>query len=469
MKEIVMHSLSVAADALFKVSFFNILAPFGIHSIELPICIAYLTFGFAYVTIKLNFIQFTKMIEGFKHAMFGSEASKEKGESVSPFKTLFTAVASSTGLNNTAGIAGMILIGGPGALFWMPIIIFLCMAFRYCEIYLSHKYRSTSNDGASLGGPFDYIRECFTSRGKPKVARVLSYSYAAILAFAGLVGVSMLEINQAVAIVTDNISILHEKEAIVSLACVGIVAYVIFGGTKRITNFFGSVMPFLIGIFWATSALIVIVKIKELPDALVLILKDAMHPKALAGGAFASFALCLRRFSMSTETGIGTAGIVHASSSEPSSVKEALGGMISPIINGFLVCVMTALVIILTGVYNGQNGDGIVLLSHAFSSVHPYLAIVLTFMIPIMAMNVAIGWSYYGVKCVTYVLGKKLVKPFLIGYIIMGFIGGIVNDFQLILKIIDSALMLIPLINVTVVILMIKDIKAGLNEYAEGK
>ncbi len=459
--------ISKVADFIYQVTYFNIFKLIGIDYIDLPITMFILFVGFIYLTVKLSFIQFTSLKFGFKQILGLNDKMEkrkeiDKGDKISSFKTLFTAVASSAGLNNTAGVASMVLIAGPGTVLWIPIIVFACMAFRFAEIYLAHKYRSSS-DGSVLGGPFDYIERGLSEIGYKKLGKLGANAYALLLALSGLFGISLFEMNQAVQILTTRVDMFNNHEAIISLFCTILIAYVIFGGTKRIGNFFGNVMPFLVSVFLIISLSIIVVKINLLLPAINLIIEDAFRPKAIAGGALASFILCLRRIAMSNETGLGTAGIVHSSSIETNSIKEAFGGMVSPIINGFCISFVTAIVVVITGVYtSNQNGDGIILLANAFGSVNKYFPISLTIMIPIMAMNVMIGWSYYGVKCIEFVFGPKVKIPYLVSYLILGFVGAFVTDFQVVIKIVDSSVMLIALINVPLVMIMSGKVKNAL-------
>jgi AGCS family alanine or glycine:cation symporter len=451
-------NLFVSAGNLMQtLSFFNVLSIFGITSVEFPISVFMLFIGFAYATIKLNFVQIKMLKEGV-HQLLNPSATKEGDKNVSPIKALFTAVAGSAGLNNTAGMASMVLIGGPGTAFWIPIIIIGCMAFRFAEIYLSHHYRSEGYE-TSLGGPFDYMKKGFADLGFKKIGIFASIMYAVLMALGGLFGISLFELNQAVVIIKSGVPALHDQTLLVSLACTLIVGYVIFGGSRRISNFFGTVLPFLVGLFLTISLIVIFYNYKQIPYAFAAIIEDAFHPRAVAGGVIGSFVFCMKRMAMSSETGLGTAGIVHATSTEKSSVKEALGGMISPIINGVFICFVSAFLVVITGV---NKGDGILLLFNAFGSVHNVLTYGLVLLIPIMAMNVMIGWSNYGMKCVEYVAGHKFVKPYLMLYLIVGFSGGFVDDFQVVMRLVEGSIMILAIVNVVAVITLMPSVKRAL-------
>jgi AGCS family alanine or glycine:cation symporter len=340
------------------------------------------------------------------------------------------------------------------------------MAFRFAEVYLSHKYRSTDGE-ESLGGPFDYIQKGFTELGFKKIGKNLAMIYAILLAIAGLCGISLFEMNQAVQILTANFHFLAGKEFLVSLLCTSFVGYVIFGGTARIGTFFSKIMPSLVALFLFISLAVIVIKIDQLPNAFRIIMNDAFNAKSGVAGAIYGFLSCMRRVVLSNETGLGTAGIIHASSTEKNSVKEALNGMISPVISGLFIIFMTAIVVVLTGVYSDPaNGDGIVLLSNAFGKVNTLFPLTLVVMIPIMAMNVMIGWSNYGMKCIKFAFGNLAVKPFLIGYIIVGFSGGaFIRNFQVVMHIAETFVISLTFVNVFAVMILSNRVLSGFKQY----
>ena len=216
------------------------------------------------------------------------------------------------------------------------------------------------------------------------------------------------------------------------------------------------------------SIIVICYNYKNLGEIFTLIFNDAMHPKSISGGIIGSFCLCARKCSLSHETGLGTSGIVHALSPEKDSIKEATRSMMTPLITGLIVCVSTALVLTSTGTYKDLTimKDGVSALSHAFGSacwIYPYIVIAI---IPMFTANVMIGWSNYITKCIQYVFKKKQFAILgMISFFTFAFIGGIIDDFILIMNIVDLILMFILLINVPVIIILSGKVYKAIKEY----
>ena len=462
--DILVQGIEKFTDILTSLIYFNVLGFLGNKDINLPFIIAFLIGGYIILAFKLRWIQFTKLKYSIKYA-FGKKKDKKKGD-VSSLKTLLASVASCTGMNAVAGMVFMVAVGGPGTIFWMPIIAFLCMPFRFAEVYLSHTYREQRGKEV-LGGPFDYIKKGLGELKLKKLGKYLALAYALIMIFCGTTGVSMYEANQCISVISGSFNTLADKRMLLSIVVVLAVLFIIIGGTKRIMNFFGIVLP-VIAIIYILASLIVIGKnIDKLGDAIVMIFQDAIHPKAIAGGFFASMCMCARKFCLSNETGLGTSGMVHASSTEQDSIKEATSAMMTPLINCFCVCLMSCFVLILTGFYQHESTkDGAVAIFNAFGSVNKFLPYIITILVPMLAFNVLIGWNNYIVKCTKYCFkSSKAVKIAIALSLCCSFMGGILNDFNLIMQIIDSIMMLLIIVNVPVVVLLSNKVWKALKVY----
>ena len=460
---------------LCDIVFFFVFRLFGLgEQINLPIAIALLLFGYIFVMIRLNFIQFTKFGKCLS-LTFGRPKGKNKKEKQvsSPLKTLLTSIASCTGMNATAGIVFMIFAGGVGTVFWIPFIAFGCMAFRFAEVYLSHHYRAEKIDNNAIGGPFDYIKKGLAEIkiGKfkfNKIGKRLAVLYAFVMVVAGVFGVSMYEMNQSVVVLERGFSFLEGKRVLLSCIFTIIALFVILGGTKRVANFMSVALPTLSISYLTISIVVIAYNYQMLPDAFIAIYQDAIHPKAIAGGFLASFCMCARKCALSHETGLGTSGIVHALSSEKDSIKEATRAMMTPLITGLIICMATALVLITTGVYNNPEvmKDGVPALTEAFGGVCWLFAYLIIIIIPMFTINVMIGWSNYCVKCIKYIKNNKQITSIaLFLFFICAFTGGIIDDFALIMNLVDALLMVILIINVPIVMLLSGKVKQAVKEY----
>ena len=460
--------LQSITNAISKVVFFNVLSGFGIDALQLPLALAILLFGYIYATIAMRGFQFTKLKYCFKYVFGRNKAKSSNGEKdISSIKTLFTSIAGCTGMNATAGIVFMIAIGGVGTVFWLPFLTFLCMAFRFEEVYLSHHYRDKKQN-ENLGGPFDYIKKGLAEINLPKLGKVCAFLYAFFMIISGMIGVSMYETNQCVSIITSSFGFLNGKRILMSLIVIGLIFVIIVGGTKRIMNFMGSVLPVLAIIYIIASMIVIIAHYQNLGNALLIIFEDAMHPRAMAGGFVASLCMTARKMALSHETGLGTSGIVHASSTQPDSVREATGAMMTPIINAFCVCMMTVLVVITTGAYKSETAgnDGVVVLFNAFGTVSKVLPYIVTILVPMLVFNVLLGWCNYIIKCSMYCFNNKIVVKFIVSlFLIFAFIGGITDDFVMIMNLVDALMMLIIILNVSVIMLLTKKVYNVVKNY----
>ena len=455
-------------DVLFRVVFFNIADLFGCgKSANLPLALAILLFGYVYVTIRLKGLQFTRFHTMIKYVFNSNDNNVKKGTS-SSIKTLLTSIASCTGMNATAGIVFMVAVGGVGTIFWLPILALLSMPFRFAEVWLSHSYRSIRKNNSMLGGPFDYIKKGLADLGFVKIGKGLALFYAVAMVVTGAIGLSMYEMNQSVVIFEKSFSFLEGKRALLSAFFTLVAVWAILGGTKRIATFMTISLPTLSLIYVLVSFVVIVANYAKLGTALAIIFNDALHPRSIAGGFIGSFCMCARKCALSHETGLGTSGIVHALSSETDSVKEAIRSMMTPLINGLIICMATALVLVTTETYQDVDimKDGVPALSYAFGSVCKMFSYVVIVIIPLFTINVMIGWSNYVGKCSQYICGNK---PFtvitMVVFFVFAFVGGIIDDFVLIMNTIDVLLMFILMVNVPVVVILSGKVAMSLKKY----
>ncbi len=462
----IVEILKSITDSLGSVVFFNIFSLFGVGGAEFPLVFFVLLMGYVVVCFQLRFVPLLKFGKCIKYTFgFGKNKTKEKKE-VSSLKILFTSVASCTGMNTVAGMVFMVCLGGPGTVFWIPILAFLCLPFRFAEVYLSHSMRS-SKSGEFLGGPFDYMTKGFERLKKPKIGRLLAYLYAFIMIVFGVVGASMYESNQFVSVISGSFSVLSDKRFIIGICLVILLSYIMIGGTRRIVSYMNLIFPIIAIVYFFVSLIVICVNYQKLGGAFVMIFNDAMHPKAIAGGFVASLCMCARKICLAHETGLGTSGIVHSSSNEKDSFVEATISMMTPIISSLFVSLMSALVLILTGFYTKEYANGgVVSVFQAFKSVNSVFPYIVTILVPILAFNVLVGWSNYISKCAKYCFNnRKIVIFILLLFVVMSFVGAMIDDFVLIMNLVDSLVCSIIFINVPVVILLSRGVWKALKSY----
>lgn len=406
----------------------------------LPLIIIIMATGL-FLTIRLRGLQIRKLGTAFK-LMFQEEEDGE-GE-VSSFGALCTALSATIGTGNIVGVATAIgiLAGGPGALFWMWIAALLGMATKYAEGFLAIKYRRIDSNGHVLGGPFYYIENGMGQRWKwlAKAFAVFG-SLAALLGIGTITQVSGIA-NSAKTIfdpkLKHTINILgHDYSWAVIIAGIIVtivVALVVIGGIKRIAMTSQVIVPFMAGLYILAVIVLIICNIDKLPSAIVEIVSYAFGAKALAGGAFASIAIAMQkgvaRGIFSNEAGLGSAPIAAAAARTKEPTRQGLISMTGTFIDTVVVCTMTGLAIVITGVWKDTKLEGVQVTIKAFQKGLSFVpsdvaAIVLMVCLIFFAFTSILGWNYYGERCVEYLTNKNrvLVLAYRFLFILAIFIG----------------------------------------------
>ncbi|MCE2894553.1 MAG: alanine:cation symporter family protein [Flammeovirgaceae bacterium] len=380
---------------------------------------------------------------------------------ISPYEALSTALASTVGMGNIAGVAAAISIGGPGALFWMWVTAFVGMSTNFFTSTLSVMYRGKDSNGIIQGGPMYVIREAL---GKP------FYPLAVLFCLCAMIGcLPIFQANQLTqAIVDIGIDSPEMKSASFSLAgievniakfIIGIVltiisGIVIIGGIQRIGVWAGKMVPLMIVIYFFSVLAILLINFDKVPHYFALIITDAFaatnyHGSPALGGMLGGLIVTgVRRASFSNEAGIGTAPMALGASQSSEPIREGLVSMLSPAIDTLLVCSLTALAILVTGVWDveGTRGLGVTLTANAFNAAMPgigkYLLLLCAFFFAITSL---FSYSYYGNKALSFLVGVKAARYY--DYFYLGtIIFGAIVSMNLVINIIDIAyaLMAIP-------------------------
>ncbi|WP_338753339.1 sodium:alanine symporter family protein [Bacillus sp. FJAT-52991] len=368
-----------------------------------------------YLTIRLGFLQLKLLPYSLKLAFSKSQDHQSEGD-ISHFQALMTALAATVGTGNIVGVATAVLIGGPGAIFWMWMSAFFGMATKYAEAVLAVKYRVQDEDGEMSGGPMYYLERGLNQ----KWLGVMFAAFGAMAAF----GIGNLVQANSVAGVVD--STFNIPTWVTGVALTVFTALVLLGGIKsigKVTAFFVPIMA----LFYLVAGLIVLfMNISEIPAALALIFSDAFTGNAVAGGAVgAVIRYGVARGVFSNEAGLGSAPIAAAAAKTDMPARQALVSMTQVFIDTILICSITGLTIVLAGKYDtGLEGSELTTASFEMflGSAGAYVvALGLLF----FASSTIIGWSYYGEKCFSYLFSKKVVKYYRIAFVIAVFVGAI--------------------------------------------
>ncbi|MBU0579986.1 MAG: sodium:alanine symporter family protein [Candidatus Margulisbacteria bacterium] len=373
-----------------------------------------------YFSFALKGLQFRQLFHALKLAFIKPVEKGGQGD-INHFEALMTALSSTVGVGNIAGVGTAIALGGPGALFWMWMTGLVGMATKYAEALLAVYYREKDSNGNMCGGPMYYI-----SKGlKLPWLGVLFAVFTAIATFG--IG-NMVQSNSVALSLKDSFNISPEKTGVI-LAIV--TALVIIGGIKRIGLIASVLVPFMILFYFFGAFFIVLRFWDQIPAAIALIFKTAFIPQAAVGG-FAGTALKIviqkgiSRGVFSNESGMGSAPIAAAAAKTAHPVRQALVSMTQTFIDTIIVCSLTGLVIILTGAW--QSGKtGAVLSGFAFQQGLPgnFGNLIVTFALILFAYSTLIGWSYYGEKAIEFLLGIKFIAPYRLLFCFLVYIGAI--------------------------------------------
>ncbi len=377
-----------------------------------------------YLTARTNFISIAKLGYVLKNTLFKMFDRKVAGEGeITPFQAVATALAATIGTGNIAGVATAIAIGGPGAVFWMWISALFGMATKFGEVVLAIQYREKTPDGRFVGGPMYYIEK---GLGMKWLAMIFAF-FGAVAAFG--IG-NMVQGNSVAAAMEASFNIPTWLSGIVIAAA---AAAVILGGLKRIATVTEKLVPFMAAFYIIGAIVILVIKAADIPAAFALIFSHAFSPTAAVGGFAGSTVMMAARFGVargvfSNEAGLGSAPIAHAAATTDNPVRQGLWGIFEVFMDTLVVCSMTALSIIVTGVW--QTGEtGAALTTSAFNAGLPGPGgIIVAIGVLLFAFSTILSWSYYGERCAEYLLGSKvnmIYRVLWIPFIVIGSIGGL--------------------------------------------
>ena len=386
------------------------------------------------LTVRLGLLQVRKLGLALKWMV----QNEEEGEGeISSFAALCTALSATIGTGNIVGVATAVCAGGPGALFWMIVAAFLGMATKYSEGLLAVKYRVVDESGHSLGGPFYYIE-----KGMGKNWKWLAKIFAFFGACVGLFGigtfsqvngissavVGFFDPDKSFAVTIPGLGTYSWVVVIASLVLTFCVAAVIIGGVKRIASVSQVVVPFMAIIYFIFALALVLFNIKEVPQAIVTIVKSAFNPKAVTGGVVA-MQNGVARGIFSNEAGLGSAPIAAAAAQTKEPVRQGLVSMTGTFIDTIVICTLTGLSVVITGAWQVEGLEGVQVTTYAFQNGLPFsnqfCAAVLMICLVFFAFTTILGWDYYGERCLEYLTGKdeKKIKIYRWLYILAVFIG----------------------------------------------
>ena len=405
-----------------------------------PIMLVLLVGTGVYLSIAIGFPQFTRFGYAMKNTLgkVFQKGAAGKGE-MTPFQAVSTALASTVGTGNITGVTTAILVGGPGAVFWMWISAIFGMVTKYSEVVLAVKYRERNDQGEWAGGPMYYIKN-----GLGKKFKRLGGLFCVFGALAAMLGIgNMTQINSIVGYVNRTAQAFNPSAAnaeftislVVGILVAIFCAVVVIGGVKRIGSVTEKLVPFMAVIYIVCALIVVIAHAGNLGSVFGAIFTGAFHPQAVAGGVIGATIMTtiqkgVARGVFSNEAGLGSAPIAHASTSERDPVKQGLYGIFEVFMDTIVICTLTSLVVLTTGAagqYWNDSSYAIVTVTTGFASVFGTKlgTVILTLGAVLFATSTILGWSLYGTRCVEYLFGAKARRPYQILFCLLIVVGAI--------------------------------------------
>ncbi len=358
-----------------------------------------------FLTVGLAFMPWRDLGFALK-VTFSSKPTPPGPDGISPRAALFTALSSTVGTGNIAGVATAIYIGGPGAIFYMWMIALFGMATKYAEAVLAVEYREKNSEGEWVGGPMYYIKNGL-GQSHPNIAKILAVAFALFGAFAAFGIGNGVQVNSIASAMNSTFSI---SPAITGIVVAVLAGAVIIGGIKRISDFAEKLVPTMIVIYLTAGLAVLCIFAGNIPSALASIFTEAFNFQAAGGGAVGvAILMGLKRGIFSNEAGLGSAAIAHAAAKTDNPVRQGMIGMVGVFIDTIVVCTFTALIILVSGVYSPENGlNGASLTASSFAAAFTGGDVLVSISLALFAFTTILGWSYYGEKCFEYLVKNRV-------------------------------------------------------------
>ncbi len=431
-----------------------------------------------YLSIRTRFLQIRKFPYAIK-TTFGRIFRKKDASdgAITPFQAVCTALAATVGTGNIAGVAGAIAIGGPGAVFWMWVSAILGMCTKFSEVTLAVHFRETNENGELVGGPMYYIKN-----GLSKNWHFLAYLFAifgALTVFGTGNATQVNTITTAINSALLNYNVIGPDSVktvnlVIGIVIAVLVALILLGGVKRIAQVTEKLVPFM-ALFYIILALgVVFLNIKNVPSVFASIFYGAFHPSAVTGGIVGSFFLSMKkgvsRGIFSNEAGLGTGSIAHACADTQKPVKQGLFGIFEVFTDTILICTLTALVILCSGVsVNYGQAAGAELTISGFTATYGnWVSIFTAIAMCCFAFSTILGWGLYGARCVEFIFSSKVIKIFMVAYALVAILGATV-DLGLLWSIAETFNGLMSIPNLIAVFLLSGTVVKLTKEYFAGE
>lgn len=400
-----------------------------------PFVVAWLVAGAVFFTLRMQFIN----VRAFRHAIHLTRGDYDKSQDpgeVSHFQALASALSATVGLGNIAGVAIAIGAGGPGACFWLTVAGLLGMTSKFTECTLGQMYRHVDADGVVSGGPMHYLHAGLAELGWGRMGRVLAVVFTVMCVGGSFGGGCAFQVGQSLNALRQEVPALDQHPWIYGVFMALLAGAVIIGGIRSIAAVAGRIVPFMCGLYVLMVLYILATNAPLLGPAAGRILTEAFTLDAGLGGLLGVMVTGFQRAAFSNEAGVGSAAIAHSAAKTDEPVSEGIVALLEPFIDTVVVCNMTALVIIVTGVFEAPEcrelvlrKQGAALTAQAFiHGGHHGFRWILYAVVILFAYSTLISWSYYGERCWTYLFGRRLSLVYKILFLVFAVLGSIVTE-----------------------------------------
>lgn len=446
--------------------FFNglVFLSLRLGSADIPLVVAGLGLSSIVLTFAFRFLNIRGFIHAWKILIKGAPTDQNTKGEISHFEALSAALSGTIGLGNIASVPIAIALGGPGAIFWMLVAGFFAMSTKFAECTLAVKYRKIGPDGRVSGGPMYYIEAAFLRLKRPRLGKVLAITFAIMAVGAS---VSIFQVNQAY-VQFERVTQVDAPFLFGAVLAL-LVAVIVLGGIKSIARVTSRLVPAMCVLYLGAGFIILLVNAEAIPSVLGQIWAGAFGLDAAAGGAVGAIINGLKRATYSSEAGTGSSAIAHSAVRTNNPLTEGYVGLVEPFIDTIVVCLVTGLIVLVTGAWQSGLPMGIGMTSYAFESVFPWFSYILCASVILFAFSTAVSWAYYGSKAVGYLSGENpkvdiVYKLALCGVLSIGAMVQLVH----IVDFIDAMLFAMAIPNLIAVFILLPELKRDLADYESG-
>ncbi len=438
----------------------------------IPLILMVLVGGGIFFTLRYGFLNVRLFRHGIDCIRGRFDDPDDPGE-ISHFRALTSALSATVGLGNIAGVAVAIAAGGPGAIFWMWVVAFLGMSLKFSSCTLAQMHRRITPEGHVLGGPMVYLSDGI-ARENPKFAglgRGLGVLYAILAILASIGAGNMFQGKMSFTIASSVLPSLQGLPGApwwFGMVFAILVGAVIIGGIQRIGEVTGRLVPAMCAFYIAICLLILFLHISSIPGLFVEIFRQAFQPSAAFGGFLGVLIQGTRRAAFSNEAGVGSAAIAHAAARTDEPVREGAVAMLGPFIDTIVVCTMTALAILASGVDDGTRqldwASGASLTARAFGTLDELAPVLLVITVLVFAYSTMISWSYYGERASEFLFGSAGILPYRIIYVFFVALGPVLSV-RHVLDFADMLLLAMAFPNILGMVLLSDSVRNAANDY----